>query len=307
MPCRIVQRAVSNLIVLFLPLMPVTLAAQSFWFERNSAKTLALEFYKPGLAESHWLTSLGEPYTLDYAFKTFALFLSTRFPVGQNKFFVAELPFAYAEVDTKFDHGLRSRSRTGTLGNPYLGLEFGSLTSRFFTELGIRPPLTKEGSGYAANVGRASQYDRPEAFEHLASLRAMINYRSPRTRGVTFRARAGVVVQRDLDRLSDHFFSMPLDTQIGYGYEIGSVRLGLDLYVRIEAGYTHQKFTSFVFNRGSETSFKLSQKQRLGLSGSFKLDRLRLSASFPALFSDSERASSIPDFDLFGLNLSLQL
>jgi len=294
--------ATAILITVLIGIFPAALSAQSFWLERSYGKTVMLEIFKPKVSGGAYN---GVNYPVDYSFKTFALFLTLRSQIGSKSFLVVELPFAHASFDTKIytDFSFyRNSGYSNTIGNPYIGLERGSLNSRFFTEIGLRLPLAKTDNNYAATVGRAADPDRREAFENYAALRAMVNYRSKRTKGLTFRARGGVVVQRDFDHRGDNYFSLPIDAQIGYGYETGRFRLGVNLVIRIATDY--QSYNSGIYRGGS---FKMNQTQHLRLRGSVRLGSLRLGAYLKPPFGDSERANSF-NFkrSSFGLDLAMQ-
>jgi len=296
---RISSRPImAMLIVIFVLILPAAISAQSFWLERSSGKTLMLEIFKPNVSGGVFN---GVNYPVDYSFETLALFLTLRTQIGSKSFLVVELPFAHAAFDTKIDTDFgfyRNSGYSNTIGNPYIGLERGSLNSRFFTEIGLRLPLAETDNNYAARVGRAADPDRGESFEHLAALRAMISYRSKRPRGLTFRARGGALVQRDFDHLRDNYFSIPISTLIGYGHETGRFRFGADFVINIDASY--QRVQSY-------SGFAMNQMQYCQLRGSARLGNLRLGAYLKLPFLDSERASSF-NFKLnsFRLDLAMQ-
>ena len=275
-------------------LLPVAVVAQSFWLNRSPNKTLGVEIFKPRLYSG---VDNGVSYPVDYSFQTAAFFLSLRWPVGKKTFLVAELPFAHAAFDKKIDRPFsfyRNNGRESTFGNPYIGLERGSLNSRFFAEIGLRLPLAKTDNNYAAGIGRAADRDREESFEHLAAIRALINYRSKRTHGLTFRARGGALVQRDFDHLSNNYFSFPIHAQVGY--ETAHITIGIVNLVKISLIDEYR------------SNFKMNQVQNVGLTGSVRFSSLRLGVCLPGLIQGSERAFSFLDFDFssFGLNLSFQ-
>jgi hypothetical protein len=189
------------------------------------------------------------------------------------------------------------------MGNPYLGLELGSVNARFFTEVGIRLPLVETVNNDAARVGRLADLARPEAFDDYMTLRAVINYRPQNTKGVRFRARGGALVQRNFD-LRENQFSLPLDALLGYGYEKGLVRLGIDFVINFDASYRRHK--SF-FRSDYSSSFNIKQTQHLRLTGHVRLGSLRAGVHLKPPFLDSERENS---FDLtrssFGFDLAIQ-
>jgi hypothetical protein len=76
------------LIVIVILILPVALAAQSFWLERNQERAFLLEIFKPKTAGSGVFN--GASYPIDYSFATSALFFSLRQPIGGKISLVAE-------------------------------------------------------------------------------------------------------------------------------------------------------------------------------------------------------------------------
>jgi hypothetical protein len=227
----------AKLAAIVVAILPVSVFAQSFWLERSNGKTFLLEIFKPvGLHPGPYN---GAYYyqARYYSLETFAFFLSLRSQIGSRSFLMVELPFAHATVDKKIDREFsffRLRGYWNTIGNPYIGLELGGPTSRFFTEVGIRLPLVKTDNNYAARVGEEADYDRYEAFaERYVVAKAMVNYRSNRTKGLTFRARVGAMILRDIDRSGDKYpglldwFRPTANAQVGY--ETARMSLGVNL------------------------------------------------------------------------------
>jgi len=291
---RISSRPIMAMLIVIL-ILPATLPAQSFWLERNNGKSFLLEIFKPTL---HRGIYNGVIYPVDYSFETFALFLSLRQPIGSKYFLVAELPFAHAAFDTKIDRPFsfyRHSGASSTIGNPYIGLELGSLSSlifpengirpqpkstffsrlssRIFPEIGIRLPLAKTFNNYASRVGEVVDFDRNEAFEErYVAVKAMINYRSKRTEGLTFRARVGAMILRDTDRSSNE-----------YWYSRGT---DLDYLVNAQVGYETARMS-------------LGVNLSLGFTASVKLGNLRIGANCIPLFSNRYESG------LFGLRLGI--
>jgi hypothetical protein len=297
--------AVAIHIVTVILILPGALAAQSFWLERSQGKTFFLEIFK--LDNSTGVYN-GARYPVDYSFESFASFLTLRAQTGSKSFLVVELPFAHAVFDTKIDSDFsyyRNSGSSNMIGSPYIGFEYGSLNSRFFTEIGIRLPLAKTDNNFAAAIGRASNPDREEAFERLAAIKLVLNYRSKRTRGLTFRARGGAVVQRDLDQLSDDYYSFLLSTQIGYGYEPGRFRLAANFVTQIRFSFQMVE-DPFGFEATSR-SFRAVQMQYFRLTGNVDLGSVRLGMYLRPPILDSEQSFSLNLLQSsFGLDLAIQ-
>jgi len=294
---RISPRPVASMLIfIFALIFPAALAAQSFWLERSQGKTFLLEIFKSDVRSGVYN---GVSYPVDYSFETSALFFSLRWPIGSKYFLVAELPFAHAAFDTKIDRPFsfyRYSGSSSTIGNPYIGLERGSLNSRFSTEIGLRLPLAKTDNNYAAEIGQAADPDRLEAFENYAALRAMINYRTKRTKGLMFHARVGSIVQRDFDYLRDQYFSLFINPHIGY--KTARINIGLNIVIRGGFRKQYRNRLATVFTRGSDFNFTTNQYQ--GLTASIRLGKLR-----PGVYFNPSFDRRLIDF--FALNLRLQL
>jgi hypothetical protein len=285
-------------------IIPAVLHAQSFWQERSQRKAFFLEIFKPNINSE---LDNGVPNPVEYSFETAAIFLSLRAQMGSKSFLIVELPFAHAAYDTKNDSSFnfyRNGGSSNTMGNPYIGFELGGMNARFFTEVGMRLPLVETVNNDAASVGRIADLARPEAFDDYMTLRAVINYRPQDTKGVRFRARGGALVQRNFDRGGNQF-SIPIDALLGYGYEKGRVRLGIDFVINFDASY--RRYPYYINNYRFSNGFRIRQKQHLRLTGQMKLGSLRAGAHLKPPFFDSERENSL---DLtrssFGLDLTVQ-
>lgn len=175
MPARPLPAAGCVLVaVLCLALTPADPAlAQSPYLDRGQDRSLLLEVLKPSLD--------GE----DPDFVTSTWFLGTRFAVSPQARVVFEFPFAVYKFGD-FD--------AGTVGNPYLGVEFGAARSGPFGELGVRPPISAdEYDGVVASLsGILSDVDRWEAFwPNVIPVTAAFNYRHEAPTGFRVRGRLG--------------------------------------------------------------------------------------------------------------------
>lgn len=163
-------------------LLPFSLPAQSIWVDRSHNKTIALEILKPNLA--------GDFYD-NTTFPTSVMFFSLHLPISNRLNVVGEFPLAHAGVDYGSDFSQFNESETG-IGNPYVGLEILNENSSFFTEIGVRAPLTPE-SNLGTTVGWFADFiDRSEAFwPDVLSVIAAQNYRYHAPSGFTMRLRGG--------------------------------------------------------------------------------------------------------------------
>jgi len=140
-----------------LTMMVVALAsplyAQSQWLGPSDGRTVWLEMLLPQIDED------------EIGFATMAGQVGGRFPIGERLAFVAELPFAHADLD------LDESDETGTtaFGNPYVGLELGSTGRCTRGELGARVPLAPDDNAGVVIGLLGDLVDRAEAFAQDAA------------------------------------------------------------------------------------------------------------------------------------------
>lgn len=219
-------KSVSRLISVFavatiILLLPFSLTAQSIWVDRSHNKTIALEILKPNLA--------GDFYD-NTTFPTSAMFFSLRLPISNRLNFVSEFPLAHAGVDYSSDFFEFDESETG-IGNPYVGLEILNENSTFFTEIGVRAPLTPE-SNLGTTVGLFADFiDRSEAFwPDVLSVIAAQNYHHRAPSGFTMRLRGGPsfwIYTGDEDTDADVELFLLYSAQAGYELHNVSLMGGL--------------------------------------------------------------------------------
>jgi hypothetical protein len=106
--------------------LPSVARAQSLWLDRLRPNAVQLEILKPEFSGDDDLT-----------FFSTAWYLSGRAEFSPALHGVVELPFATASLAD--DPGFAGDG--AIVGNPYLGVEFGSSTSGVLGEFGVRPPL----------------------------------------------------------------------------------------------------------------------------------------------------------------------
>ncbi len=113
-------------------------------------QAISLEWRKPAFAFENTASALSSATYLGYRYRT-----------SRTVSWLFELPFAYfsnnpADSEDKLDQF--------TLGNPYLGVRFSSVESRFSAELGVRPQPVDESSEAAYVLGILSDLERRDAF-----------------------------------------------------------------------------------------------------------------------------------------------
>jgi len=156
-----------------------TSEAQPLWFDRNYDAGLLLEILKPEFE--------GED---DLTFLTSAWFLSGRFRTNEKLCWSFEIPYTHYGFSSEWDD-----QKDDALGNPYIGVELGGLSSPVFGEIGFRVPLAPAIYDAATSAGQFADYvDRTEAFlPDILSVQALINHYKRKPSGFSTRVRGGVI------------------------------------------------------------------------------------------------------------------
>ncbi|MFQ5640081.1 MAG: hypothetical protein ACE5IR_19045 [bacterium] len=128
-----------------------SVVAQPLWVDVRGRKTISVEVLKI----AHLFSGI------ERTFGTGALFVSGRFPVSDRIVLVGDLSVAHAGFSDGY-----AESQT-IVGNPYLGLEFGNLSSTLYLEFGIRPRVASDNKGEASSIGKDADVDRAEAFNTI--------------------------------------------------------------------------------------------------------------------------------------------
>jgi len=149
--------------------LALPLQAQMPWTANLPSQGLALDFLRPKFNGGGTSLTSG------------AVFLSGRFAVGTNAAFKFELPYARIAGDA---------FSSSTIGDPYIGAEFGTTGSTTF-ELGARIPLTSE-SEFAQIMGLYSDVLRTEAFfPNVLTVVARVRFHRDYPTGLTLDAGGG--------------------------------------------------------------------------------------------------------------------
>ena len=203
-------------IIGFLALLSAVLPAQSIWLDRNSKKSVALEFLKPNFDEDMGIKS------------TYALFASLRLPISPSINLAIELPIShvvYQDYDFNWDvyndlYFFRMREKSETaIGNPYIGFET-STGKKAFLEMGLHIPLASDKKFRALAAGLFSDLDRLEAFgSEVLPLHLSLNYDHREASGFSIRLRGGpdLWINTDSEQGSDETeLYMHYSAQLGY-------------------------------------------------------------------------------------------
>jgi len=113
-------------------------------------QAITFEWRKPALAFENTASALSSAVYLGYRYRT-----------SRTVSWLAELPFAYF---SNSPDNSENQLNQFTLGNPYFGVLFSSVESRFSAELGVRPQLVDESSQEAYVLGILSDLERRDAF-----------------------------------------------------------------------------------------------------------------------------------------------
>jgi hypothetical protein len=195
-------------------------SAQSLWMPRDRESAVMLELLKPSFD------------TVDEDFTSFAGFLGFRSTPKSNVSVALEASMARIGYD-EFDpfSGITSSVSSFSLGDIYLGLEYGNSAGPFFGEMGVRLPTSSESEGDARLTGVLSDLTRWEAFlSKTVTFQGAGNFRKVASNGLYYRLRLSptlaVPTQAGLD--PELFFVYSGQ----FGVERPQARLGVGLVAR---------------------------------------------------------------------------
>ncbi len=224
---RSIHSITTVLIFFIFLILPGQTSAQSFWLDHEHSKSISIEIYKT--TKSGAVVIDESSYPADYAFDSFAGFLSTRWPISSKMFVVAELPFIRASYNTKIDDEFsyfRSEGHGSAIGNTYIGLERQFKNTRWCYELGVRLQLIGNDYNFALGMAEYTDRYRVEAFKRLTTIKGLINYRRRWDKGYTLHLQVGPYCQRDLTRSSNLGLGFHFNVKVGY--ETDRFHIGLN-------------------------------------------------------------------------------
>jgi hypothetical protein len=222
-------------------------AAQSIWIPRDRDLSVTLEAVRPNLEDTN-----------EAAFST-AMALTGRVPIGSRLWFVGEVPYVRIGASaTKPSPDPYAYSYTpdegGTIGNPYLGLEFHS-AGPVFGEFGIRPPLTSSKAQRmdAVELGLVSDFtNRFEAFlPKVFSVHAAVNLREATGSHIAYRLRLAPALTIPTEGATEAELYAIYSWQIGYegtNARIGSAISGRTLLTEDYANLGARSVTQLEFH-----------------------------------------------------------
>jgi len=192
-------------------------AAQEMWLgPTGSAGSFSIELLRPSFRNGEY----GQAPSQSLA--SGALFATLRIPVRSDLRVILEVPAARGAFDAQSQYDIPAQSGF-SLGNPYLGVETGTLGSAFSVEGGVRIPIVGEPSTsedeVPLEVGQLADLERMEAFApKVAVVSLFTNYRVSGADGFRFRLRGGPLARvytssGDSDRT--------VDLWLGYGMQAG--------------------------------------------------------------------------------------
>ena len=195
-------------------LLPIFLQAQTEWIRHGDHISVGAEVFVPSFNAAGFTETSG-----------FVAIASGRILIPGGSTLVLELPFMQSKQSYSSPFGSSSLSKS-SIGNPYLGMEFGTGTT--FFAFGLRPPLISVENASAA----AAAY--PGDFLHMERY-------APKTLTIQLNFNANPTVA---DIVLLHFLAGPMiwfptgsgssKTEIFADYEIGA---GVDLVqVRVGVG-----------------------------------------------------------------------
>ena len=193
---------------------PSNIFAQSVWYGREKANSIALELNKPFTPS----ISAGRHVIPGLSPGSGSIFLSGRYSLKKNKniTFVADIPVAHGYLDDTTN----LNGSEWAFGNPYIGAEFDIPESPVYFQLGLRLPFAPYDQGLAELAGAVSDLDRSEAFlAHVFPVYGAVNYETVSDSKILFAVKAGLKLWFNNDTLrvqSDPSVRFAYSVQTGY-------------------------------------------------------------------------------------------
>ncbi|HEX9934482.1 MAG TPA: hypothetical protein VGB38_04735 [bacterium] len=264
------------------------LSAQSFWLDQPDKAHVTLEYLRPDFKEEGW------------ELKAFTAILSMRCPVGSRASLVAEIPYSYYYYHYSYSFyffdeyvAYEDEDKETSVGNPYVGLEFGDKSRPVYGEVGLRLPLASDKKMGANTVGCYTDITRAEAFvTDMISASAMLNVRESVPSGLAYRLRFGPVLWFNTEGESgDDKVELWFNYNAQFGFETDRFLIRGSLMGRLWATQDELNFGERTFHQ-----IVLSTALRVG-------------KCWPGVFVVIPLDDDIKDFmsSVAGLSLSVQL
>lgn len=189
-------------------------SAQSVWYGREKANSIALEINKPFTPE----INAGRHVIPGLSPGSGSIFLSGRYSLKKNKniTFVADIPVSHGYLDDSTN----LNGSEWAFGNPYIGAEFDVARTPVYFQLGLRLPFAPYDQGLAEFAGTVSDLNRSEAFlAHIFPIYGAVNYETVSDNKILFKAGAGINLWFNNDSLrvqSDPSVRFSYNLQTGY-------------------------------------------------------------------------------------------
>ncbi len=198
--------------------------AQSNWMLDRNKKIVSIEWLKPSFSEDRNLT-----------FFTSVFNVSARLPMNDRNTMVVEIPYGKYGYEYKDEYyGIDYSRKESTIGNVYLGAEFGQPNDPVFTEVGVRLPTVSDDKYGAQSVGMLADWDRLDAFvDDIVPFTVKVNSLVRRESGFVTRVRIGPEIWYITNKDSEDRFEMFLLYSFHGGLETETFGMGLGLNGRM--------------------------------------------------------------------------
>lgn len=189
-------------------ILPMTLSSQPIWVDDNRRNSIAIDVFLPEKKKYGYGHLSGQ-----------ILCLMLNYQFNDRISIISEIPFAQTTYEYTIYHYSGSQKES-FVGNPYVGFEIHSMTSRFSTEIGIGVPLTSVDKVDRPFFSIYSNFDWWEVyFSDILSLRGLIKYRSTRDSIFALRCFGGPAVFWDSDKTLEDDVELLLEYGCAAGLE----------------------------------------------------------------------------------------
>lgn len=270
---RHLRAAFAALVILPLGL-PAALSAQTAWWDVSRDRLVWFEVLRPEFEGPN-----------DLRFTSSAWFAGGRAAVSDDLTLVAEVPVAYGRFKSGVALEPGEEVDRSTVGNPYLGLEWGRNGSPAWLEAGVRAPLASSGPNLGTEVGIFSDFvHRAEAFVvDAVPVTVMGNYLYRHDSGLFLRGRAGPAVWIAVDDRDETELLASYMGQVGYDFGRAT----------LQGAYMGRALLT-----ESDLSFREATFNQVGLAATAKLGRLQPAMQFRVPLDDDLGTDFVAGFGL---------
>jgi hypothetical protein len=147
-------------VLLILIILPSSLFSQSIWQKPSDEGSVRLEILKPSFEYFYG--------NLNTRLLNMVTYLDFRTRLDKGLYLVTQIPFSNVDCEqiciVYNGRSVKKNVKSSSIGNPYVGFDFGETRDTITSSVGIYFPFTSETHTTAVLSGQISDQDRAESF-----------------------------------------------------------------------------------------------------------------------------------------------